>query len=276
MAVKISFDNFRTQSLSLKDTKLFALIAGIRGSGKSTILGTLEEPTLLIASTLEAHAVESATLFGQSNIIPTLYDVDENSVQMKPDAALANLHAILDYLLNSDELTKNISAVAIDSVSAIDKTLLSCSRVLQESNAFTVMDIIENEHLKIIKKLKELHRKGLHILATMPILASFDEDGFYLSAKPELRGIRTTSNIAGSFSDILVVGRFGNEYAFQMDLLLRKVGKEVSGVEKQLVFHPRLAGLSRQDLLAVAGEQLLLPANLAYIYGLKKSKREAK
>lgn len=272
--MKISFESLKAKGQELKDTKLFALIAGIRGSGKSTILGTLKESTLLIASTLEAHAIESASLFGQGQIIPTLYDVDENSVQMKPDEALANLHKILDFLISSDELTNNISAVAIDSVSAIDKTLLGTTRVIQENNGFEVMKLLENEHLRIIKKLKELHRKGLHVLATMPILASFDEDGFYVTAKAELRGITTTSNIAGSFSDILVVGRFGSEYAFQMDLLFKKVGKEVSGAEKQLVFHPRIAGLSHQDLMEVGGPQLLLPADLSYIYQLKKSKRE--
>lgn len=271
---KINIDTLKAQSASLKSTKLFALLAGIRGSGKSTVIGTLGVPTLLIASTLESHAIDASQLFGGDNIIPTLYDVeDETQVQLKSDAAISKLHSILDYFLSEESKISDIQAIALDSFSAVDKTLMTTARILQESNAFEVMKIMENEHLRIIKKLKELHRKGFHIIATMPILASFDDDGFYLSAKPELRGITTTSNIIGSFSEVLVVGRFGNDYAFQMDLLLKKAGKEVSGIDKIFVSHPRITGLSRQDLIEAGGEQLLLPADLSYVYQLKKSKR---
>lgn len=271
--MKISFESFKEQSSKIVNESLFTLIAGIRGAGKSTVLGTLGVHTLVIASILESHAVNSAKLYGGENVTGVLYDLDTTTnKQLKADKAFENFNAILDFLIASDDILNNYQAICVDSVSALDKTLLETSRILQEKNGFEQMKIIEQEHLRIIKKLKELHRKGLHIVVTMPILASFDDDGFYVTAKPEIRGITTTSNIAGNFDDILVVNKINNEYIFQMDLIIKKVGKEVSGNEKQLVFHPRISGLSKEDLVSVAGESLLLPADLSYIFKLKKAK----
>jgi hypothetical protein len=270
--MKISFENFRKNANNFEDDKLFCLLAGVRGSGKSTAIGSLKVPTLLIASSLESHAIEASKLFNE-NIIPTLYDVDENGKQLKPDAALNNLNNILDFLIDSNNLLNDIEAVALDSMSAIDKTLLETSRILSEKNGFEKMKIIEQEHLKIIKKLKEIHRKKIHVLATMPIMASYDEDGLYTSAKPEITGITTTSNIAGNFNDVLVVGYTENQYVFQMNLVIKKSGKEASGAEKQIIFHPRITGLSKQDLIAAVGDNLLLPADLDYVHKLKKAKK---
>jgi hypothetical protein len=268
----ISFDSFKKNAGSFNDDKLFCLLTGVRGAGKSTAIGTLNVPTFLIASALESHAIEAAKLLN-SNIIPTLYDVDDNGKQLKPDAALINLNNILDFLISSDDLLKNVEAIALDSMSAVDKTLLETSRVLSEKNGFEKMKIVEQEHLKIIKKLKEIHRRKVHVLATMPIMAIYDENGLYASAKPELSGVTTTSNIAGNFNDVLVVGCMNGQYVFQMDLLIKKTGKEMSGADKQIVFHPRITGLSKQDLIAAAGEALLLPADLDYVYQLKKAKK---
>lgn len=272
--MKISFESFKKNALKYDDDKLFCLIAGVRGAGKSTVLGTLNVPTLLIASALESHAIEASKLFND-NILPTLYDVDEDGKQMKPDVAMNNLNSILDFLIASDDIHENIQAIALDSISAIDKTLLETTRILTEKNGFERIKIVEQEHLKIIKKLKEIHRKGIHVLATMPILATYDDDGLYTSARPEITGITTTSNIAGNFNDVVVVGNTGTQYIFQMNLIIKKVGKEASGADKQIVFHPRITGLSKQDLVAAAGESLLLPADLDYVYKLKQAKKGA-
>lgn len=271
--MKISFENFKNQSKLYSEEKLFCLIAGVRGAGKSTTIGTLNLPTLLIASSLESHAIEAAQLFGAQNITSTLYDVDDKNKQLRADAALANLHEILDFLINSEDLLNNIKVVALDSISAIDKTLLETTRILGEKNGFERPKLVEQEHLKIIRKLKELHRRGLHVLATMPILATYNEDGFYTSVKPEITGITTTSSISGIFPEVLVVGRADNQHVFQMNLVIKKTGKDTSGADKQIIFHPRITGLSHQDLLEAAGEDLLLPADLDYIYRLKQAKK---
>lgn len=268
----ISIEHFKEKSKSGGEARLFCLIAGIRGSGKSTAIGTMQLPTLLIASALESHASMAAKVYGGENIITALYDVGDDDKQLKPDKAIEKLHSILDYLISSKDIFDSIKVVALDSFSAVDKTLLETTRVLQEKNGFEAMKVMEQEHLRIIRKLKELHRRGMHILATMPIMASFDDDGFYVTAKPEIRGVTATSNIAGIFDEVLVVAKYNRQFVFQMDLLFKKVGKEVSGADKQIVFHPRINGLSEQELIGIAGEHLLLPADLNYIYGLKKSK----
>lgn len=270
----LSFDYFNNQQKNYIEPKLFALISGIRGAGKSTVIGTLKLKTLLITSVLESHAVSAARIYGNDNVISTFYDIDENNKQLKPDVALNNLHNILDFLIDSPDLLDNIQALSIDSVSAIDKTLMDTSKILLEKNGFESMRIMEQEHFKIIKKLKELHRKGLHILVTMPILSTFDDNGFYLTAKPEIRGVTTTSNIAGIFDDILVVGKIEGNYLFQMDLLITKAGKEVSGAEKSISFHPRISGLSKQDIFKISKESMLLPADLNFIYRLKQAKQK--
>jgi hypothetical protein len=268
--MKISFDKFKKKQFS--EEKLFCLVSGIRGAGKSTVIGTLGVPTLLIASSLESHAINAARVFGKDNIIPTLYDVDDNEKQLRPDAALQNLHDILDFLISSEDLLDNIGAVVLDSISAVDKTLLETTRILQEKNGFESMKIMEQEHFRIIKKLKELHRRGLHVVATMPILGAFDEEGFYISAKPEIRGVTATSNIAGIFGEILVCAKIGDEHFFQMNLLIKKTGKEVSGDKKEIAFHPRITGLTDEDIVEIGGPNRVIPANLSYVYELKKVK----
>lgn len=269
---QLSFDYFKGQNKVVNENKLFTLLTGIRGAGKSTVIGTLGVRTFLLATTLESHAVTASKIFGGNNIISTLFDTDEDNKQMKPDAALTNLHAILDFLINSPDLLNNIDCVALDSVSAVDKILIETSRILQEKNGFEQLKILEQEHLKIIRKLKELHRKGLHVIATMPILATFDENGFYATAKAEIRGVTTTSNIAGNFDDILVIAKPEKDYIFQMDLMIKKVGKDMTGLEKSVVFRPRITGLSEQDLLHISPD-LVLPADLSYIYQLKVAKQ---
>lgn len=264
----ISFEQFKSQPKI--ENKLFAIIAGIRGSGKSTVLGTLNVPTLIITSSFEAHGVEAARAIGRDNILSVLYDIEEEK-QLKADDALKNLHNILDFLINSEDILKNIQAVALDSVSAIDKTLLETTRIVTEKNNWTVIDLMEFEHLKILKKLKELHRKGLHVLTTMPILARFDEDGFYVSASPELRGTKTSAIISGSFYEILPITKYRGEYIFQMDLSIKKVSKDAQGNEKATIAHPRITGLLTQDLMQVS-KDLILPADLDYVYKLKQAK----
>jgi len=272
----INFDTFKNYSKQLTDnTKLFILIGGIRGAGKSTVIGTLNKRTLLIASTLEAHAVQASKLYGGDNISAILYDVDENQRQVKPDAAMANLHSYLDFLISSDDLLSNYDAIALDSMSAIDKTLLETTRIVQEKNGFEQMKIIEQEHFRVIRKLKELHRKGLHVIATMPILATFDEDGFYHTVSPEIRGITTTSNISGIFDDVVVIAKPDNEHLFQMNLMIKKTGKAMNGVEKKLIFKPRITGLSDNDILSISPDAVL-PADLSYIYQLKLAKKKGK
>lgn len=265
---------FSFESLKAKQPseKLFCLISGIRGSGKSTAIGTLKVPTLLICSSLESHAVNAAKVFGHDDIIFTMYDVDDDEKQLKADDAISNLHAILDYLIIAPNLLENIQCVALDSISAVDKTLLETTRILQEKNGFECMKIMEQLHLRIIKKLKELHRRGVHILVTMPIMAAFDEDGYYLSAKPEIRGVTATSNIAGIFSEVLVAAKIRNTRVFQMNLLFKKSGSEVSGDKKEIAFHPRINGLSDEDISILSEGTFVLPSDLNYIYQSKLSK----
>lgn len=270
--MKISFENFKEQSKQYEENKLFCLLVGIRGSGKSTAIGSLKVPTLLIASSLESHSIEASQMHND-NIIPTLYDVDKDGKQLKPDVALSNLHSILDYLINTDELTTNIEAVAIDSFAAIDKTILELTKVVSEKNGFERPKIIQQEHLRIIRKLKEISRRGVHVIATIPIMASVDEEGLYTSAKPELTGADTTSIICGIFNEVLPVTKIGAEHVFQMDLLIKKSGKDATGGDKSIISYPRITGLSKHDLISAAGESLLLPADLDYVYKLKKAKK---
>lgn len=273
--MKISFDKFKSKKD--EDEKLFCLLSGIRGSGKSTAIGTLGVKTLVIASGLESHAFTAAKLFGKENILKTLYDIDEDTnKQLKPDVAIQNLHDILDFLITSEDTQQNIEAIALDSFGAIDKTLLETTRVSQEKNNFEAMNILENEHFRIIRKLKELHRKGLHIIATMPISGKFDDEGFYLNGTPQIRGIRTTQNIMGVFPELLVCAFIRGEYVFQMNVLLKKVGKAVSGEDKEFPSYPRINGLSNDDVKEISGEDWLLPSNLSYIYELKKIKLQNK
>lgn len=269
---KISFDNFRAQSKQYEENKLFCLLVGIRGAGKSTAIGSLRVPTLLIASSLESHSIEATQMFNEG-IIPTLYDVDDEGRQLKPDAALNNLHSILDYLISSPDLKVNIQAIALDSFSAIDKTILETTKILMEKNGFERPKLIQAEHLRVVRKLKEISRRGVHVITTIPIMATINENGLYVSAKPELQGGETTSILFGIFNEVLPVTKMGSEHVFQMDLTIKKSSKDANGVEKSTISFPRITGLNAQDLIAAAGEALLLPADLDYVYKLKKAKK---
>lgn len=268
--MKISFENFKN---NFYEEKLFCILAGVRGAGKSTAIGTLNVPTLIIASSLESHAIEASRLFGGNNISSVLYDIDENNKQLKADAALNNLHEILDFLINSKDLSENFQCVALDSFSALDKTILEITKVLGEKNGFERPKIVEQEHFRVIRKLKELHRKNIHIIATIPFMATYNDDGLYASAKPEITGVTITSSICGVFTEVLPVGRYDGQHVFQMDVVLTKIGKDVNGGEKTVIIPARITGLSTQDLKLAAGDNLLLPADLDYVYKLKQAKK---
>lgn len=269
--MKFTFENLKSQSKQLFDNKLFALIVGIRGSGKSSVLGTLGMKTFLITSTLESHSLTAAKAMGGNNIIPFLYDVDDAQKQLKPDAAIEKLHDILSFLLESPDVLTHVQAIALDSIGAIDKTLLETTRIITEKNNWAVIDIMETEHLRIIRKLKELHRKGLHILVTMPIIATFDEDGLYTTAAPEIRGIKTSSVISGVFPDILPITKYHGQFVFQMDMTMKKVSVDKQGKEKVFIAHPRINGVL-QDEIKEASPELLLAADLSYINEFKQRK----
>ena len=274
MKKMINIDDFSTNKKV--DNKLFALILGIRGAGKSSVIGTLNTKTILISSSLESHGIQAAQALASSeSIYSILYDIDSTTnKQLKADEALINLHNILDFLLTSEDIKNQIGAIALDSFSAVDKTLLATTRIASETNNWAAGDIMEIEHLNIIRKLKELHRKGFHILATMPIISLYDENGFYTEARQDIRGVRTASTICGIFPEILPILRYENQHIFQMDLTIKKSSKDVKkGTERATISNPRITGLTYQDLSSIS-EDLVLPADLSYIYKLKKTKLE--
>jgi hypothetical protein len=264
-----SLSSIKQQEQNIDSSKLFALIAGVRGQGKSVNIGTLNVPTLLITSTMESHGVKSAKLFGGELITSVFYDLDDAGKSLKPDSAITRLHTILDYLISLPDLLTHYTCIAIDSITSVDTTILATTRLTQ-ANGFDAPKFSKHEHLRVLQKLKELHRRGVHIIVTMGIMATFTDGNLYRTAKPVLYGTTTTDTVTSLFDEVLVIVKQDTEYLYQMDLRIKKAGKEVSGDEKQIAFYPRIAGIADSQIVDMFGDGMLIPANLAYIYKLKQ------
>lgn len=248
----MSFDFEAAELEGLKDVKsnkLFLIMLGPSGSGKSRIIGTLGVKTLYVYGSGEKHGPNSAKVMGKDNIVPVCFD-KEGGKQLSPEAAMTRLMTILADVNGIKE--RGFGAVAIDGLSEIEQVLFETQKLklAKAANGFSAGSVEVLMMRPIIDALRNLQSElDLHVVVTCIIhTKEFADDGSILDASPGLYGYQVASSIIQQFGDILVVGRMVLEdkvvHRIQPMANVSKTTKDPKGeVRKTMNFSTRMKHL---------------------------------
>lgn len=187
----------QTEIVSRGIPKLICL-AGVRGSGKSSALGTLpkDKKGLLVQCASESHSYISArglatAKYGSSSHI-TPFDLD--SVNGQPIVGDAVIGRLLE-LLNDEQLIKHYNVVMLDSLGAIDEHVAKTTEVMS-ADKFSQTKAIRSIYDRIFSGVRKYLAKGGMIIYTLPLDTYNDENGVTVST-PRIRGTGAITAILG-------------------------------------------------------------------------------
>ena len=254
----------------LTSNKLFLILLGASGNGKSYALGTLGVKTLYLYAEGEDHGPASAFQKGQANILPFCFNRSDEGALLSADDALKRLHAILD---DVETLTKyKIKAIAIDGASEIEDILRETKFFkASTTKAFSEGPVEHGMFKVIVSKLKNLQRViGIHVVLTCILnVKELGDDGTILDSTPALHGYQVATGLVQQFADVMLIGRMqkGGKVGYRLQLLAaasKSTGNfDTKEVRKTLNFSPRLTGV---DILTLPP---LLEPDLSKLIELK-------
>lgn len=215
------------QSTAPAGTKLFAVVAGQRCSGKTTLAGTLKGKTLLLqASVWESGAESAKKLAAQLGNDLTAYGFE----------SLPELHTILKEL-ETDEVYDN---VFVDGLSAITEIKYREPAVvaMSKKDTWAGWRAIAEESTDVILQLKSLTyksktKKNKNVFLTIAIDVKADPNGMPVEVEMVAKGQVAISNVSKFAAGVLTVALMNGEKGVERKLITRNTG----------VFAGRLEGL---------------------------------
>jgi len=285
----INIAKMKEAAIASKDTDepeaLCLLNVGTRQSGKSTVLGTASGTMILLATSDEAHSIETAKAKAQTayglTIIPVIIDMLTDDVQgnalppsewsaLTADQAFVKLINYLDALEATPNLSEMVQWVALESLYSIFKRINEKKNIQQiktvQKNNFRAQEVALKELLDINQKLLLLQKRGVNVVVNCPAAAEQDKNtGLYDQIEPLLEGYRNNLHVVGIFPDICTVGKAIVEtdegevysgYFFQFGGSASKAGKKVSGEERCINFKPRINGILDEETPAFMNADL--------------------
>jgi hypothetical protein len=246
---------------------LMALVMGASGGGKSSSLGTLGVPTLVLVGQTESHGATNARSAAQDKDLVTglSYIVNKEDGSLDAQGSYKNLLAIL----RDPELADNFDAVAVDGASELQGIFKDTARFRElclsdkgTHNSFKEAESYGVMFNEVINALLNLRKRGVHCLMTCAAIVTGGGDGSdEITAKPNLYGFTTAENLCRNFPDIFYVTMLreedeeGNEktvHRFVFNPKVSAVSKDAKTgkVMKQSFsnFSPRISMFSREDL----------------------------
>lgn len=222
-------------------------LAGVRGSGKSSICGTLPQnmKTLLLQCNMESHSYISASgiakqKYGNSNHL-TPFELDKlNGVAITGDAVIGRLIE----LLNDEQLPKLYSVVVLDSLGAFDAHVQATTDV-GNADKFSVTKVTIGLYQRIFNAVKKYVSRGGVFIYTLPLDVYNDDNGVAI-ATPKLRGSGAVTSILGETpiiamtavnTDVNEDGDSKREYVLSFDGTLSKSRQKIismSGAGKDM------------------------------------------
>lgn len=267
---------FEDAKQDLNNNKLFLVLLGASGNGKSFTQGTFGVKTLYLYCQGESHGPKSAATLGKDNIVPICIDRDETG-ELKADDALKRLNNILDDIEGIKKA--GFGAISLDGFTELEG-------LVRASTRFTIMTTTDSgkhngfaepaatlfQFKEIISKLKRLQRgAGVHVCVTEILnVKEMNDEGLVLDATPSLLGYSVAVGVVQQFDDVVIIGRMQKKdkisYRFQLMAAATKVSKDgVTGeIKKTFNFSPRLTGV---DILSLPAT---LEANLSELIKIKK------
>lgn len=258
----------------IQNKKLFLILLGSSGNGKSYAQGTFGVRTLYLYTQGESHGPKSASTQGGENIVPVCID-REGDKELTADEALKRLHAILD---DVEGLKKaKFGAIAVDGASEIETLIRNSSKfrvaTTTESgkhNGFAEGPATLGQFREIIGKLKKLQRTlGVHVCMTCILtVKEYDADGLILDSAPQLAGYAVATGLIQQFDDVMLLGRMQkkDKIGYRLQLLATGSKKTLDAqgeVKKTFNFSPRITGV---DILSLGST---LDADLKALAELK-------
>jgi hypothetical protein len=225
---------------------VFAIIAGLRLSGKSTLAGTLPGNTLLVQCALRETG---------SNSAQALAERLGNNLSIVEFETLAEFDGILKEAAQSPDFDN----IYIDGISAITEVKYNEPAVLklaQSGSPWGAFDLIKKTMQTAIEDSKEIAEKfQKNVFMTLALNPEFDASGNLIEIKPELKGKATLSVIKGYAPTVLVV---------------RSRKDEKGNVIRELITKNDGPYSARIDSLLDDQNPGVLPANLAQVISLIK------
>jgi hypothetical protein len=281
----MAFNFAAAEKQALKDTecrKLGLILLGQSGGGKSFAAGTFGVKTLYLYGSGESHGPTAARHSGGGNVVPVLWDYDDEGVKLAPDAAYKRL---LDCLRDIESITAaGFKAVMVDGATELEALIRQTKRWEQlcltdkgKHNNFAEGTAAGTMFRAVLDALRELQRAAdVHYAMTCILdVRQLGADGAILESAPRLTGYQLADSIVPQFPDIVVVGRMlKNEvpgHYFQFLAGVTKSSKDAAGeIKKTVNFHPRIAGKALTDLPAA------VPADLGKLAAFKAGTKKAK
>lgn len=246
-----------TQSL-LDNDKLFLILLGCSGAGKSSAIGTTGEKTLYLFMGGEDHGASAASSLG-GEILPVWLE-KAGGPDATPDTTY---QLLLDYLNDHASLKKlGIGTIAIDSATELEALIKStkqwvegCTTAKGAHDGFKEKDVTIGMLRKVAMALKSAARAcDIHVVVTCPIdVRKVGDMGEVEEAAPRLTGYAVAESLIQMFNDVAVIGRMTKDgvvkHKLQFMCDVEKLSKDQSGrVKKAINFNPRITGVKVEDL----------------------------
>lgn len=272
----INLPNFSLEDLRKKDiakpNKLFCLILGPRGVGKSTLISTTTLPTLLINFKREEHGLIAARSMNKDIVSLMVDEVDGHKLNDRE--TYSRIFEVLDWIKNDEQVEKEIKVIAFDSFGVVDR-IVQKHPFVAAANSYDKGKVSLQLHMDIVDKLSELKHK-FHVLVTMPGTSKIDHDGQIIEMIPDIVGFNAVGSVAGIFAQVLPLRCDSRVRLIDMYALINKTGKTMSGEVKRSPFYPRLTGLVDDEIDKLTNNTGLLPADLSHILRIYKAKELGK
>lgn len=262
-----------------ENNKLFLILLGSSGNGKSYVQGTFGVRTLYLYTQGESHGPKSAAVQGGKDIMPVCLDRDGDK-DLAADEALKRLNTILDDVAGIKKA--GFGALTIDGATEIEALIRSSTKykvaTTTESgkhNGFAEGPATLSQFRDIVAKLKKLQRDAdIHVCMTCVLsVKEYGDEGIILDSTPVLSGFNVASGLIQQFPDVMMIGKMQRKdkiaYRFQLLASGSKVSKDLAGaIKKTFNFSPRLTGV---DILSLGAT---LDADFKGLIALKNGEKK--
>lgn len=272
----VDFAALKKASKGQKDEGLLACVLGAGQGGKSTLLGTLGLPTLILYTADEAHGVSSASIYNK-DIVGVCLTQDEDGNTVEAEVAFQKMLTIL----SDPDLPKHFGAVCVDSLSSVDILLKQteyfknfCKEKSGSHNKFKEGEAILSALQLIINATGAARKKGVHFLVTLAAdIKAVDSEGLAEIISPVLSTYGVANAVPRLFNTILYVSQVNvdgeQKRALVFSTHASRVSKEANGsTKKTLNFSPCLRGIADDDTPDI------MPADLSKLLAFIKEAKK--
>lgn len=228
----------------VKTDRLYLIVLGSSGSGKSHVIGTAPGKILYLHFGGERHGVTSARKSG-ADVLSVCIDVRKDGTNRSPDEAFKyGLEC-----LNPEALKKaGIETIALDGLIELEKLIRStkefdgaCETKTGKRDAFKepaetvrMMDL----YTAALRKAQDI--AGCHVVVTGILdVSEAEENGAIKVAKPRASGYSVAENMIQQFGDVLTIGEVTNKgktgRVFQTGADLKRVSTDENKRVKRFI-----------------------------------------